>query len=141
MYEVSIDYQGVFKYRAVSLDYKVEIGFPKEDGSINGITPPALLLASVGSCIAAYMERYLNAANMKFKDFSINVKSDICEDSPYYLKVIDIKVILNGIELDKRGEEELLEYVKNCPVHNTLINGPSVNIALNSLSAGKNRVS
>ena len=130
MYEVDVAFQSSSKYKVTSLNHEVNIDFPKPDGSIDGITPPALLLASLGSCVAVYVERYLNAAKIKFDGFRINVKSDICKESPHYLKVIDIRVELKGTDLDARRREALVEFVKNCPVHNTLVYKPTVNISL-----------
>lgn len=130
MYEVDVAFQSSSKYKVTSLNHEVNIDFPKPDGSIDGITPPALLLAAVGSCLAVYLERYLNGAKIKFEDFSIKVKSDICKESPHYLKVIDIKLSLKGAELDNRRKEALVEFVKNCPVHNTLVYKPTVTITL-----------
>ena len=130
MYEVDVEYQSASRYKATSLNYEVKIDFLKEDGSIDGITPPALFLASVGSCLAVYLERYLNGAKIKFDTFSINVKSDICKDSPHYLKVIDVTIGLKGADMDSRRKEALLEFVRNCPVHNTLMHKPTVTIRL-----------
>ncbi len=130
MYEVDVNYQSTSRYKVTSLNYEVNVDFLKPDGSIDGITPPALLLASIGSCLAVYLERYLNGAKIKFEDFSLKVKSDICKESPHYLKVIDVNVGLKGADLDSRRKEALLEFVRNCPVHNTLVYKPIVNIRL-----------
>ena len=43
MYEIDVDYQDSFKYTVRSPNYEIKIDFPKDDGSIEGITPPALL--------------------------------------------------------------------------------------------------
>ncbi|HAH21186.1 MAG: hypothetical protein A2Y00_00835 [Omnitrophica WOR_2 bacterium GWF2_43_52] len=130
MYEVAVGYQSSSKYKVTSLGYEVAVDFPKPDGSIDGITPPALFLASLGSCLAVYLERYLRGAKIKFDNFSINVKSDICKESPRYLKTIDVIIELKGADIDSRRKEALLEFVKNCPVHNTLTQAPTVNVSL-----------
>lgn len=130
MYEVDVDYEGSSKYKVKSLNYEVKIDFPKADGSIDGITPPALLLASFGSCLAVYLERYLNEAGIAFKKFFINVKSDICKETPHYLKVIDVRVDVRGASLDEKRKEALLRFIKNCPVHNTLMHKPEINVTL-----------
>lgn len=130
MYEVDVFYNASLKYTVKSLNYRVNIDFPKPDGSIDGITPLALLLASLGSCVAVYLERYLKGANKKFDTFSIKVNSDICQESPHYLKSIDVKIELEGLDLDKRRKEALLEFLRNCPVHNTLMNKPLVTIKI-----------
>ena len=131
MYEIEVLYRGRFKYSIKSLNYEVKVDFPKDDASlVDGITPPALLLASLGSCLAVYLERYLNSSKISFDRFTIKVNSDICKDPPKYLKDINIKIDIQASQLDKSRKESLLEFIKNCPVHNTLIHNPAVNIIL-----------
>ncbi len=130
MYEVDLKYEGSFKYTVASLNYEMKIDFPKPDGSTEGVTPPALLLASLGSCMAVYVERYLSEAKISFKKIFINIKSDICKDAPRYLKVIDAKIDLEGAVLDDKSRDALLRFIKNCPVHSTLMHKPEINVNL-----------
>ncbi len=130
MYEIDVDYESSFRYKITSLNYEIKVDFPKPDGAMDGITPPALLLASLGSCLAVYTEKYLSEAGIKFDKFSVNVKSDICKESPRYLKVIDVAIGLKGADLDARRKNALAAFLRNCPVHNTLVHKPEVNIVL-----------
>lgn len=130
MYEVNLKYINNFKYEVRSQNYSINVELPKENQALEGITPPALLLASVGSCLAVYLERYLKDTKIGFDKFFINVKSDICKESPHYLKTIDIKIEIPGLDLDEKRKRSLLEFIKNCPVHNTLANRPQVNIEI-----------
>ena len=123
-------YQDSFKYTVRSPNYEIKIDFPREGGLIEGITPPALLLASLGSCVAVYLERYLNGAKIKFSKFSIKVKSDIGKESPRYLKNIEVRIDIQDLRLVPKRKEALLEFIKNCPVHNTLKYNPVVDIIL-----------
>ncbi|OGX54420.1 MAG: hypothetical protein A2321_01670 [Omnitrophica WOR_2 bacterium RIFOXYB2_FULL_45_11] len=130
MYEIDVCYQDSFKYTVRSPNYEIKIDFPKEDGLIEGITPPALLLASLGSCAAVYLERYLNGAKIKFDKFTIKVKSEICPETPRYLKNIALTINLPGLKLEQKRYNALLEFIRNCPVHNTLKYNPTVDIIL-----------
>ena len=132
MYEITVDYEGAYKYRAASRDCIVSVSLPKEGMSADGITPPDLLLASIGSCLAVYLERYLTGAAIPFHTFSIHVTSEICKESPHYLKNIDSRIEIQGASLDEKRKKALLDFVRNCPVHNTLIHNPTVSIALTS---------
>ena len=130
MYEIDVSYAGPSKFKVTSLNYELSIDFPKPGGTADGITPPALLLASVGSCLAVYIERYLLGAKIKFDKFLVNVKSDIAKESPHYLKIIDVAISIPGVELDDRRKGAFLDFIRNCPVHNTLVNKPVFNISL-----------
>ena len=130
MCEIDVRYQDSFKYTVRSPNYEIKIGFPKDDGSMEGITPPALLLASLGSCVAVYLERYLNGAKIKFDKFAIKVKSEICLETPRYLKNIAVTINLPGLKLEQKRYNALLEFIRNCSVRNTLKYNPTVDIIL-----------
>ena len=130
MYEVDVDYENSFHYKVTSLNYEIKVDFPNPDKAIEGITPPALLLASLGSCAAVYLERYLNGAKIKFDKFTVKVKSEICPETPHYLKNIALTINLPGLKLEQKRYNALLEFIKNCPVHNTLKHNPVVDINL-----------
>ncbi|MEK6567818.1 MAG: OsmC family protein, partial [Candidatus Omnitrophota bacterium] len=123
-------YENSFHYKVTSLNYEIKVDFPKPSGAMEGITPPALLLASLGSCAAVYLERYLNGAKIKFDKFTVKVKSEICPETPHYLKNIALTINLPGLKLEQKRYNALLEFIKNCPVHNTLKNNPVVDITL-----------
>lgn len=130
MYEVNVSQDGSFRYKVRAGDYEIKIDFPKDGRPAEGVNPPDLLLASLGSCMAVYLERYLAGAKIRFQGFNLDVKSDICKDSPHYLKNIEVRIGLKGADLDGKRKTALLEFIRNCPVHNTLLNGPKINIGL-----------
>ncbi|MDO8749345.1 MAG: OsmC family protein [Candidatus Omnitrophota bacterium] len=130
MYEVDVDYENSFHYKVTSLNYEIKVDSSKPSGAIEGITPPALLLASLGSCAAVYLERYLSGAKIKFDKFTIKVKSEICPETPHYLKNIALTINLPGLKLEQKRYNALLEFIRNCPVHNTLKYNPAVDIIL-----------
>ncbi|MFH1230602.1 MAG: OsmC family protein [Planctomycetota bacterium] len=129
MYESNVSYVGPSKFKAVADNYTVNIQFPKPN-SIDGIEPIPAMLGALGGCFAVYLERYLVGKKIEFKGFNINLKSELTKDAPIYLKVIDVKIEISGLNLDKQGKEELLRFVSNCPLHTTLHNNPTVNINL-----------
>lgn len=125
MYKVEVSNEGAFKFNVRSGDYEFLIDTPGK-----GITPPDALLASVGSCIGVYIRKYADGAKLAIKDFTISVEADLGKESPYYFRRIDVAIDLKGAELDERRKKAMLEFIRNCPVHNTLKNSPDVNIAL-----------
>lgn len=128
MYEADVSYQGATRFKANFPNYEISIDFPKPDGSSSGTTPIHLLLGALASCIAVYLERYLVNAKIKFDNFSIKVSSEVSKEAPRYLRDINVKLKIEGADLDERRKKALLEFVKNCPVHNTLVNKPVVTI-------------
>ena len=130
MYESNVSYIGPSKFKVVSDNYTVNIDLPKPNQSIDGVGPLPMLLGALGGCVAVYLERYLVGKKIPFKGFSIDVKSELTKEAPFCMKDIDVQISVSGLNLDKEGEEALLRFVANCPVHNTLHNNPTVNIGL-----------
>ena len=93
-----------------------------------GITPPDALLASLGSCIGVYIRKYAEGAKLAIGEFKINVSGELSKESPVSFRRIDVSVELKNAGLDERRTRALTEFVKNCPVHNTLENAPVVDI-------------
>ena len=58
-----------------------------------------------------------------------NMEGEFAKD-PYSFKVINVSIDLKGEKLDERRSKALLEFIKNCPVHNTLKGNPEVEIKL-----------
>lgn len=125
MYNVKISNDGAYKFNVKSGDYEFTV-----DLKGKGITPPDALLASVGSCIGVYVRKYADGAKLALEDFKINVEADLGKAPPYYFRRIDVTIDLKGVELDQRRKTAMLEFVKNCPVHNTLKNNPDINITI-----------
>lgn len=95
-----------------------------------GITPPDALLASLGSCIGVYMRKYAHGAGLDLDKFGIIVEAEFCQDSPVRFKSINVSIDLKGNVVDERRKKAFLEFVKNCPVHNTLKNNPNVEVKI-----------
>ena len=130
MYEANIEYKGSFNYEVRSGGYAVNVAFPKKDEPVSGITPSALLLAALGSCIAVFLEKYLTGAKLGFTTFSIGVKSDISKEPPRCFRTIDVKLDIPGLVLDEKRKKVILEFIKNCPVDKTLVNKPDIKVTI-----------
>ncbi len=124
MYRVEIDNAGNSVMEVKSKDYKFEV-----DTKGKGITPPDTLLASLGSCIGVYINKYLEGAKIASGGFKITVTADFSQEKPVRFKAIKVLVELKGLKLDAKRKEALLAFVKNCPVHNTLKANPTAEIS------------
>lgn len=123
MYSVEIVNKGAYLFNAKSKDSDIVI-----DTDGKGMTPPDVLLASLGSCIGVYIRKYAQGARLDLKGFRIRLDADFSKEKPVYFRKIDVSISLEGSDIDERRRIALLEFIKNCPVHNTLKNNPQVNI-------------
>jgi len=123
MYKVEIDNGGDTVFNVKTKDYEFAI-----DTKGKGSTPPDALLAALGSCVGVYIRKYAEGARLNIGGFTIVVEADFAAEKPLRFKDIKVNVSMQGAGLDERRKRAMLEFVKNCPVHNTLKGNPSVEI-------------
>ena len=107
---------------------------PAENGGADtGMTPPELLLASLGSCAAFYAAQYLRARHLAEGGVEVAVTAEKLLQ-PARLGNFRIDVI-SPVALTEDQEQGMLRSVHKCLVHNTLLSPPSVEIALKTKDA------
>lgn len=125
MYQVSVENKGISGFLVKSPGYEFMV-----DSEGKGISPPSVLLAGLGSCIGVYIRKYFKGAKIDLGEFSVKLEAQFSQDAP--IRFSDIHVTIEGIGnlLDARRKDSFFEFIKNCPVHNTLKNNPVVEIKL-----------
>jgi uncharacterized OsmC-like protein len=88
------------------------------------MSPLEIFLASLGSCIGVYTVRYCQNANIDTAGLEIIVSSELGSNRPVRFEKINVRISL-GQDIGAR-KRSLLEFVKNCPVHNTLSGKPDI---------------
>lgn len=94
------------------------------------ISPMATLLASLGSCIGVYIRKYAEGAKLELNDFCIKVGAKFEKKPNFHFKEILVSIDLRGLKIEEGRKKALLNFVKNCPIHNTLKADPAVNIEI-----------
>ena len=125
MYKVSVNSKGGYTFDVDAKGYHFTVDL---DGK--GVTPPDTLLAALGSCVGVYIRKYADGTKLDIKDFSVDVSAEFSKTPPIGFQKIDISVDLKGAKLDDRRKKALSEFIKNCPVHNTLKANPEVYLVL-----------
>ncbi len=125
MYHVDIDNKGAYLFEAKSKDGSLRI-----DIKGNGMTPPDVLLASLGSCIGVYCRKYAESAGLPLGEFSVSLSAELSKEAPVSFRQISVTLDLKGAALDERRKKALLDFVHNCPVDNTLHANPAVTVTL-----------
>jgi len=122
--------------------YKVEVSHRKDlvfqakaggaqlliDAKGSGFTPLDALLAGLGSCIGVYIRKYAAGAKLAVENFKLSVEAELSQEPPLRFRQINVYLDLGGAQLEERRLGPLLEFIKNCPVHNTLKGNPEVSI-------------
>jgi uncharacterized OsmC-like protein len=125
MYHVDIINTGDSVFKVKSKDYEFAV-----DTKGKGITPPDTLLASLGACIGVYIRKYMEGARLDIKEFSISLDAEFSREAPVSFKEIKVAIDLKGTKLEEGRKKALAEFIKNCPVHNTLRINPHIEVQL-----------
>lgn len=125
MYKIEIKNTGSYSFDVVSGNQSCAV-----DMKPGGMTPPGMLLAGLGSCVGVYIRKYADGAKLALGEFKVTVEADFTKDSPARFQEIRVAIDLKGAVLDDRRKKALVDFVRNCPVHNTLKASPAVDIAI-----------
>ena len=125
MYRVEVSSETGYSFKVKSKDYEFVV-----DAKGKGISPPDTLLASLASCIGVYLRKYAEGAKLSLGEFVITAEAEFTKEPPFCFKEIKVTLNLKGLQLDDRRQRALLEFIKNCPVHNTLKAWPQVEVKI-----------
>ena len=127
--EVLIEYLGATQFQIHARQHSIACDQPEENGGFDeGMTPPELLLASLGACAGYYAAEYLKVRHMNGDGMRIRVTAEKAK-APARLSSFNIEVRIPG-GLDERHRQGVLRAVKSCLIHNTLQNAPRIELDL-----------
>jgi putative redox protein len=127
--EVKVSHLGQVRFNIQSRSHSILCDQPVDNGGEDtAMTPPELMLASLGSCAAFYALQYLKARNLAESGVEVSVTAEKLK-GPARLGNFKIRVEC-PITLDQDHTEGLMRSVNHCLIHNTLLAPPEVNIEL-----------
>jgi uncharacterized OsmC-like protein len=123
--EVTVEHLGDAQFEVTARHHKIICDQPLDNGGYDeGMTPPELMLASLGACSGYYATQYLRTRSLPSEGMRILVVSEKAQ-GPARLAAFKIQIELPD-SLDGRHEAGLLRAVKSCLIHHTLLNPPSI---------------
>jgi uncharacterized OsmC-like protein len=127
--EVTIKHLDRVKFSIQSRSHTILCDQPADNGGDDaGMTPPELLLASLGSCAAFYAAQYLKTRNLADTGVEVSVTAEKLK-SPARLGDFHIHVAC-PVALTEEQTEGLMRSVHHCLIHNTLLSPPDIKIEL-----------
>jgi uncharacterized OsmC-like protein len=103
----------------------------KEDHSPSGPNPLELFISALGGCIGVYAKSYLTRHQIEFSELKVNVDAELSKDSP--IRLVNIKVKVSTDADLGQNREVFLRFIKNCPIHNTILYAETPSIDLEDL--------
>jgi uncharacterized OsmC-like protein len=127
--EVKVTHLDHFKFAIQSRSHTILCDQPQDNGGDDtGMTPPELLLASLGSCAEFYAVQYLRTRSLNESGVEVTVTAEKLKQ-PARLGNFCIRVSC-PFELTKEQTEGLTRSVHHCLIHNTLLSVPEIHIEL-----------
>jgi len=127
--ELNVTYQGGVKFEAETRGHRLVSDQPVDKGGADvGMTPPELLLASLGTCAAYYAVEYLMVRGLDTNDVRIRVTA---EKKLQPARLADFKIEVEAPSMTgSRHYELMLRTVQRCLVHTTLTHPSEVEVAI-----------
>ena len=127
--EVRITHLDKVKFAIHSRSHSIVCDQPAENGGEDsGMTPPELLLVSLGSCAAFYAMQYLKARNLAETGVEVTVTAEKLKQPT---RVGNFRVhVVCPVSLTEEQTGGLMRSVHHCLVHNTLLTLPEIAIEL-----------
>jgi len=129
--EVVIEHLGAVQFEIKAREHSIVSDQPRENGGYDeGMTPPELLLASLGACAAFYASQYLRKHQLATEGTRVRVLADK-EKNPARVDNfrIEVEVPVSVSEAQQKGVEDALHH---CLIHNTLLHPPKISLAIRS---------
>jgi len=98
------------------------------------MTPPELLLASLGSCAAFYAAQYLRKYSLATEGTRVRITAEKVKNPVARIDNFRIE-IETPLELSEQHRAGVERAVHHCLIHNTLLNPPQIEIEINHAAA------
>ena len=126
--ELTVTYLDGVKFEAATRGHRIVCDQPVENsGTDAGMSPPELLLASLGTCAMYYAVEYLRVRSVPADGVSVRVTA---EKALKPARLASFRIHVQAPALDARQVEGMERAVKHCLIHNTLLNAPAMEIVV-----------
>ena len=127
MLEVITKHLGAVQFEINARNHTTYSDQPVDSGGFDeAMTPPELMLGSLGACAAYYAVDYLKRSKVPVDGLRVRTAA---EKMPGPLRLDDIHIELEcpGV-VEERHRRGLLEAVHKCLIHNTLMHPPKIRV-------------
>jgi uncharacterized OsmC-like protein len=125
--EVTVEHLGSVQFEIRARQHTIVSDQPEASGGFDeGMTPPELMLASLGSCAGYYAAQYLRKKGLTSEGTRVRVTAGKAT-GPARLEnfKIDLRLPVPVGDEHRKGVEEA---VHRCLIHNTLLHPPTITI-------------
>ncbi|HTV60729.1 MAG TPA: OsmC family protein [Verrucomicrobiae bacterium] len=129
--EVQVNHLGDLQFEIRARSHTIVSDQPVESsGYDEGMTPPELMLASLGACAGFYAAQYLRKHALATEGTRVRVTAEKAPN-PARLDKFRIEVTV-PVGLDDAQKAGVEEAVHHCLIHNTLLHPPQISLEVSS---------
>ena len=137
--EVTVEHLGAVQFEIKTRGHAIVSDQPADSGGFDeGMTPPELLLASLGSCAGYYAAQYLRKNNLATEGTRVRVHCDKVKEPVARMTNFVIEVDA-PVELTKEQRRGVEQAVLGCLVHNTLLHAPKISLKVDGLALAEKK--
>jgi len=126
--EITLEHLGSVQFQIKARGHSIVSDQPVEQGGFDeGLTPPELLLASLGSCAGYYAAQYLRKHKLASEGTRVRVTCDKVNGP--VARLDNFVIVLDApVELSPEHRQGVEQAVEHCLVHNTLLHTPKISL-------------
>jgi len=129
--ELVVEHLGDVQFEIKARQHTILSDQPAENGGYDeGMTPPELLLAALGSCAGFYAAAYLKKHKLAMTGTRVHVTADKVK-APARLDNFKITVTV-PVEISEEHRKGVEDAVHHCLIHNTLLQPPTITLDIQS---------
>jgi putative redox protein len=123
--EVTVEHLGAMQFEIKARQHIVLSDQPPENaGHDEGMTPPELLLAALGSCAGFYAAQYLRKHRLATEGTRVRVTAEKLKDPA---RVDNFRIAVEApADLTEQHRAGIEHAVHHCLIHNTLLHPSSI---------------
>lgn len=130
---VEVEHLGAAQFEIKVRQHVIISDQPVENGGFDeGVTPPELLLASLGSCAAYYAAQYLRKNRLAKQGTRVSVSAQKAKD-PVRLDAFVVEVETPA-DLSDEQRAAVEKAVHGCLIHATLLNPPRIRLEIKDMA-------
>lgn len=133
--EITVQHLDGVRFAVEARGHRLISDQPVENsGADTGMTPPELLLASLGTCAGFYAAQYMKARSLPTEGLEVRVSAEK-ELKPARLERFRIHVKAPHVDASHLAGIE--RAVKLCLIHNTLVHSPAIETVIETAAAAR----
>jgi len=134
--EVTVEHLGAVQFEIKARQHTIACDQPPENGGFDeGMTPPELLLAALGSCAGFYAAQYLRKHKLASEGTRVRVSAEKLKN-PARMDNFSIEVEM-PLKVDDEHRKGVEQAVHHCLIHNTLLHPPQIAVQVKSAALAK----